>query len=118
MWLEQNPNDNATKKFVQWILKISEGELDNSEGETLIEITFNLTIPHHTHHINDIVNATYHELQTKYTDTKYLEDIAILAPTNNDVQEINDYMIALINIDEEIYFSADSICKVASNIQG
>jgi hypothetical protein len=57
-------------------------ELDDDEGEAMIEIPFNLTIYHHTHPINDIVNATY---------PKY--------------------------IDEEIYFSAYSICKVASNIQ-
>jgi ATP-dependent DNA helicase PIF1 len=114
--LEQNPGDNAAKEFAQWILKIGAMELDDSEGEVLIEIPSNLTIHHHTHPINDIVNATYLELLTKYIDAKYLEDKAILAPTNDDVQEINDYVINLINIDE-IYLSAYSICKVASNIQ-
>jgi ATP-dependent DNA helicase PIF1 len=56
-------------------------------------------------------------LQTKYTDAKYLEDRAILAPTNDVVHDINDYMIDLINADEETYLSADSICKASSNIQ-
>jgi hypothetical protein len=56
-------------------------------------------------------------LQTKYTHAKYLEDRAILASTNNDVLDINDYMIDLINNNEEIDLTVDSICKVASNIQ-
>jgi len=83
----------------------------------LIKIPSDLRIPHDTHLINDIVNATYPELQSKYTDAKYLEDRAILAPTNDVVQDINDYMIDLINVDEETYLSADSICKAASNVQ-
>jgi ATP-dependent DNA helicase PIF1 len=116
MKLEQNSDDNAAREFAQWILKIGESELD-SEGEALIEIPYDLIIPHNTHPIHDIVNVTYPELQTKYIDAKYLEDRAILAPTNDVVQDINDYMIDLINADEETYLSADSICKAASNIQ-
>jgi ATP-dependent DNA helicase PIF1 len=103
--------------FAQWILNLGDGELDNSEGETFIRISYDLTIQHETYHINDIVNAIYPELKTKYNDTNYLEDKAILAPRNEDVQEINDYMIDLINVDEEIYLNSDSICKAASNIQ-
>jgi hypothetical protein len=58
MRLEQNPDDNAAREFAQWILKIGDGELDDSEGEALIEIPYDLIIPHDTHPINDIVNAT------------------------------------------------------------
>ena len=63
------------------------------------------------------MDAIYPELQTKYTDAKYLEDRVILAPTNDVVQDINDHIIDLIDEGEEIYLSADSICKAASNIQ-
>jgi hypothetical protein len=107
MRLEQNPNDNEAKEFAKWILKIGEGELDDSEGETLIKIPSDLLIPHSTHPINDIVDAIYPELQTKYTDAKYLEDRAILAPTNEVVQDVNDHLIDLINEGEETYLSAD-----------
>jgi hypothetical protein len=82
MRLEQNPDDNEAKEFAEWILKIGEEELDDSESEALIKIPSDLLIPHSTHPINDIVDAIYPELQTKYTDAKYLEDRAILAPTN------------------------------------
>jgi len=76
-----------------------------------------LIIQHKTCPVNDNVNDIYLELQSKYTDAKYFEGRAILAPTNDDVQEINDYIIDLINVDEETYLSADSICKAASNNQ-
>jgi ATP-dependent exoDNAse (exonuclease V) alpha subunit len=98
-------------------LKIGDGELNDSESESFIDIPFDLIIQHKTHPVNDIVNDIYPELQSKYTDAKYLEDRAILAPTNDDVQEINDYIIDLINVDEETYLSADSICKAVSNNQ-
>lgn len=47
-------------------MKIGDDELDDSGSETLIEIPYDLTIQHHTHPINGIVNAIYHELQIKY----------------------------------------------------
>jgi ATP-dependent DNA helicase PIF1 len=114
--LEQNPGDNAAREFAKWILKIGDGELCDIEGESLIEIPSDLIIHVDTHPINDIINATYPKIQAKYTDAKYLEERAILAPTNDFVQDINDFMINLINVDEETYLSVDSICKVASSI--
>jgi hypothetical protein len=116
MRLEQNPGDNAAREFAKWILQIGDGELCDTEGESLIEIPSDLIIHVDTHPINDIVNATYPDIQAKYTNAKYLEERAILAPTNDFVQDINDFMIDLINVDEETYLSADSICKAASNI--
>uniref|UniRef100_A0A2N9EFG3 ATP-dependent DNA helicase n=1 Tax=Fagus sylvatica TaxID=28930 RepID=A0A2N9EFG3_FAGSY len=96
MRLEQNPGDNAAREFAKWILKIGDGELCDTEGESLIEIPSDLIIHVDTHPINDIVNATYPDIQAKYTDAKYLEERAILAPTNDFVQDINDFMIDLI----------------------
>jgi hypothetical protein len=52
-------------------------------GKRLLPLTFNLTIQHDTHPIEDIVYTTYPELQTKYIDAKYLEERVILAPTND-----------------------------------
>jgi len=117
MRLQQNKGDSATKEFAQWILKIGDGELNDSESGSFIDIPLDLIIQPKTHPINAIVNDIYPELQSKYTNAKYLEDRAILAPTNDDVQEINDYIIDLINVDDETYLSADSICKAASNNQ-
>ncbi|KAK4562376.1 hypothetical protein RGQ29_005026 [Quercus rubra] len=116
MRLTQNSDDIATRKFAEWILKIGDGELNNSEGEALIEIPHDLLIQPGPHPFNDIVKATYPDFDTKLSNAKYLEEIAILAPTNEVVEDINGYMIDLINVDEETYLSADSLCKASSNI--
>ena len=116
MKLTQNPGDIATREFAEWILKIGDGELNNSESEALIEIPHDLLIQTGSHLFNDIVNATYPNFHTKFNDLKYLEERAILARTNEVVEDINDYMIDLIDVDEETYLSADSICKASTNI--
>ncbi|KAF3973852.1 hypothetical protein CMV_002762 [Castanea mollissima] len=114
--LTQNPGDIAAREFAEWILKIGDGELSNSEDETLIEIPHDLLIQPGAHPFNDIVKAAYPDFDTKFNDSKYLEERAILAPTNEVVEDINGYMIDLINADEETYLSADSLCKASSNI--
>nr|POF06026.1 hypothetical protein CFP56_47739 [Quercus suber] len=110
MRLTQNPSDIAAREFAEWILKIGDGELGNSEGEELIEIPHDLLIQPGAHPFNDIVKATYPDFDTKFNNTKFL------APTNEVVEDINGYMIDLINVDEETYLSADSLCKASSNI--
>ncbi|XP_075645520.1 uncharacterized protein LOC142616583 [Castanea sativa] len=116
MRLTQNPSDIAAREFAEWILKIGDGELSNNEDETLIEIPHDLLIQPGAHPFNDIVKAAYPDFDTKFNDSKYLEERAILAPTNEVVEDINGYMIDLINVDEETYLSADSLCKASSNI--
>ncbi|XP_075633419.1 uncharacterized protein LOC142605877 [Castanea sativa] len=116
MRLTQNPGDIAAREFSEWILKVGDGELNNSESEALIEIPHDLLIQPGSHPFNDIMNATYPDFHTKFNDSKYLEEREILAPRNEVVEDINDYMIDLINVDEETYLSADSICKASTNI--
>ena len=116
MRLTQDPSDIAAREFTEWILKIGDSELNNSESEALIEIPYDLLIQPGSHPFNNIVNATYLDFHSRFNDSKYLEERAILAPANEVVGDINDYMIDLINVDEEIYLSADSICKASTNI--
>ena len=97
-------------------MKIGDGELNNSESKALIEIPYDLLIQLGSHPFNNIMNATYPDFHTKFNDSKYLEERAILAPANEVVEDINDYMIDLINVDEETHLNADSICEASTNI--
>ena len=63
------------------------------------------------------MTATYPNLHSNYADGKYLEERSILAPTNDVVNEINDYIIDLLVSNEETYLSPDSICKASGYIQ-
>ena len=68
MRLTQNPGDIATREFAEWILKIGDGELSNSEGEALIEILHDLLIQLGPQPFNDIVKATYPDFDTKFSN--------------------------------------------------
>ncbi|KAL4619659.1 hypothetical protein ACB092_06G096000 [Castanea dentata] len=55
-------------------------------------------------------------LENKYTDPSYLQDRAILAPTSEVVEELNDYIVSSLNGEIHEYLSSDSICKASSNV--
>ena len=49
-------------------------------------------------------------------DTSYIQDRAILGPTNEVVEELNDYINSSINGVEHEYLSSDYICKASLNV--
>ncbi|XP_076913628.1 uncharacterized protein LOC143572322 [Bidens hawaiensis] len=72
-----------TKQFAKWLLDIGEGNVGGlNDGETTIDIPDDLLI----------------------------NDSALLAPTNEDIQDINDRLLSLFPRDEKEYLSSDSIC--------
>lgn len=100
--------------FNNWILAIGNGlynkNNDNASDSTVIEIPKEFLIQAKESKIQALVESTYPDLQTKYTDPDYIKKRAILA-TTNDVDEINDYIISLLPALEREYYSADSISK-------
>uniref|UniRef100_A0A2N9HI08 ATP-dependent DNA helicase n=1 Tax=Fagus sylvatica TaxID=28930 RepID=A0A2N9HI08_FAGSY len=102
---------------LEWILTLGNGEVDEVDNHSNVVIPSDLLIDAGDHPIHSIVIATYPDLHNKYIDGKYLEERSILAPTNDIVNEINDFMIDLLSPETETYFSADSICKSSSYIQ-
>ncbi|PWZ44464.1 hypothetical protein Zm00014a_002808 [Zea mays] len=54
-----------------------------------------------------IVKKVYEDLQTNYMDLQYLKDRAILTPTNDVVDSINDYIVSLIPEQAKEYLSCD-----------
>ena len=66
--------------------------------------------------MQDIIDNTYPGLENKYIDPSYLQDRAILAPTNEVVEELNDYIVSSLNGEVHEYLSLDSICKASSNV--
>nr|XP_023883470.1 uncharacterized protein LOC111995771 [Quercus suber] len=112
----QQPNADSNN-FAEWILKLGNGELGEVDSQSNIVIPSDLLIDVGDDPIQSIVTATYPNLHSNYADGKYLEERSILAPTNDVVNEINDYIIDLLASNEETYLSADSICKASRYIQ-
>ena len=107
---------SSIKDFSEWILKVGNGELGEGDGDYNISIPSDLIIQPSENPMQDIIDNTYPGLENKYTDPSYLQDRAILAPTNEVVEELNDYIVSSLNGEVHEYLSSDSICKASSNV--
>lgn len=65
-------------------------------------------------HIESIVSAMYPQLQNRLNDPTYFQDKAILVPTNEEVDAINEYILGLLNEEGKTYLSSDSLCQTES----
>ncbi|KAL5138523.1 ATP-dependent DNA helicase PIF4 [Glycine soja] len=93
-------NAQEIKRFSQWLIDVGEGKL---------EISNELLIKNFNDHIELIVGHTYPYIQHNYKDEEFLKSRAILASTNEIVDQINDYILNIISGDEKEYLSCDSI---------
>ncbi|XP_025680359.1 uncharacterized protein [Arachis hypogaea] len=60
--------------------------------------------------VEDIVNTIYSNLVQNFCDLSFFQDRAILAPTVDNVEEINNYIVDLLPGEKKNYLSTDSIC--------
>ena len=102
--------------FGNWILRIGNGEFENVDGESWIEIPEDLLIKPTRDPIADIINVTYPDMHDKMKDSQYLQERAILAPTNEIVNKINDQILSLVDEEERVYLSSDTVCKSSNSI--
>ncbi|KAK9996802.1 hypothetical protein SO802_021488 [Lithocarpus litseifolius] len=88
---------SSIKDFSEWILKICNGELGERDGENNISIPSDLIIQPSKNPTQDIIDKTYPGLENKFTNPSYLQDRAIVTPTNEVVEELNDYIVPSLN---------------------
>ena len=105
------------KDFANWILKVGDGKLaEPNDGEAKIEIPHEHLITEFDNPLEAIVKCTYPSLLEKFKDPEYLKERAILAPTLDIVQKLNEYMLSLIPGEEKVYLSSDSACRASFQI--
>ncbi|KAL7108666.1 hypothetical protein ACP275_06G126400 [Erythranthe tilingii] len=80
------------KKFADWILSIGNGEA----GEQ-----------------ND--GFVYPDLLSNISNPDYFQERAVLAPTNDCVEFVNDYLCSPLPGKDKLYLSADNMCKDKMN---
>ncbi|XP_021975341.1 ATP-dependent DNA helicase PIF1-like [Helianthus annuus] len=61
--------------------------------------------------MSDLIDFVYPSLLQLYKDKDYFAERAILAPTNEVVQEINERLLGLFPGEEVEYLSSESICQ-------
>ncbi|XP_074284152.1 uncharacterized protein LOC141608706 [Silene latifolia] len=110
----EDTNVDEIRKFSEWILKIGDGLVgDPNDGDAEVDIEFpdDLLIQNVTNPIASLVDITYPDLQNRLWDPNYLQERAILAPTHEIVEDVNDYVLSLIHEEERIYLSSDEVSR-------
>nr|GFD38633.1 hypothetical protein [Tanacetum cinerariifolium] len=93
-------------------LNIGDGKLGGpNDGEAVIDIPDDLLIKDSHNPVGSLVQSVYPSFLDKLNDATYFQKRAILAPTYEVVEVINDHLLDLIPGKEKVYYSSDSICK-------
>ncbi|XP_012855092.1 PREDICTED: uncharacterized protein LOC105974523 [Erythranthe guttata] len=107
----------SNKKLVPEILSIGDGTIgDPNDGVVSIEIPDDLLIKESADPLASIVNETYPSFLENMDDISYLQHRAILAPTNEIVDVVNDYMLSLVPKEMKTYLSFYSTCSANGSI--
>ncbi|XP_028804724.1 uncharacterized protein LOC114759678 [Neltuma alba] len=97
-------------QFSKWLLDVGEGKLGlPHDGITDITIPEEILIKCSDDPIASIVTATFPSLRENIMSSNYLMNRAILAPTIEVVEQINDYMCSMLDGDCVEYYSSDSV---------
>ncbi|XP_047267573.1 ATP-dependent DNA helicase PIF1-like [Capsicum annuum] len=75
-----------------------------------VKISEDLLIDNCDDPISGIVESTYFNYLEHSIDMKYLQERAILAPTLQMVESVNDYIVCLNSGQEKSYLSSDIVC--------
>ncbi|XP_056694876.1 uncharacterized protein [Spinacia oleracea] len=111
-------NNNEIREFSEWILKIGDGKVgEPNDGEGTVEIHDDNLIKEATNPVEAIVNSTYPSILQNLWDPKYFQERAILAPTHDNVEAINDYLLSLMQGEEKEYLSSDTIDQADTNME-
>ncbi|XP_020872716.1 ATP-dependent DNA helicase PIF1-like [Arabidopsis lyrata subsp. lyrata] len=99
------------KEFSDWLLAVGDGRISEpNDGEALIDIPEELLITEADNPIESITLEIYGDpAKLKEKDAKFFQKRAILAPTNEDVNTINQYLLEKLDGDAMLFLSADSI---------
>nr|XP_009630317.1 uncharacterized protein LOC104120280 [Nicotiana tomentosiformis] len=104
-------------QFSDWILAISDGNIGCSIDDIeKVEIPDDILIHNCDDPISGIVQSTYSDFLRYFTDIKYLQERAILVPTLEMVESVNDYMVSLNNSQDKSYLSSDTICMYSKSL--
>ena len=96
--------DSDSGAYSNLLLDIGSGTIATDPTDGLIEIPCG----QHLSSLHDLMSAVFPDLSTKYSDTKWLCERAILAPTNKAVNEINDTLLTHIPTRQIVYTSFDT----------
>ncbi|CAH9140571.1 unnamed protein product [Cuscuta epithymum] len=114
--LPANDQTEYLVKFSEWIASIGDGTIGGpNDGFVEIEIPDEFLLKDFDDPIAKMVDCIYPSFDSVHEDPNYLKNRAILAPTLQVVDSINDYMLSLNGSEMKTYLSSNSPCKSDSN---
>ncbi|KAL7111555.1 hypothetical protein ACP275_05G096100 [Erythranthe tilingii] len=104
-------NEDEIREFAEWIMRIGNGEAgDYNDGETSIEISEDMLIRDSEDAFSELLQFVYPDLLNNIANPDFFQGRAILGPINESVIYVNDYLSSLIEEEENVYLSSDSLC--------
>ncbi|EOA28387.1 hypothetical protein CARUB_v10024593mg [Capsella rubella] len=100
------------QQFSDWLLAVGDGRISEpNDGEAIIDIPEEFLIREADNPIEAITREIYGDsaFLKENSSAAFFQKRAILAPTNDDVNIINQFMLENLDSEERIYLSADSI---------
>ncbi|CAN0880775.1 ATP-dependent DNA helicase PIF1 [Linum grandiflorum] len=107
-------------RFPEWILALGDGNLPSVtqpdyQRSDWIKILDSFVIPQSANPISSLVAHVYPNLVTSFRNISYLRNRAIVAPTNNDVSQINDYILTQLLGEPKVYLRSDTLTTPGPN---
>uniref|UniRef100_A0A0R0JM12 ATP-dependent DNA helicase n=1 Tax=Glycine max TaxID=3847 RepID=A0A0R0JM12_SOYBN len=93
----ESVDEQETATFAKWILDVGDGIIDDeNDGYATIQIPAHLLITQYDDPISAIVKSTFPDLDQHHNNPEFFKSKAILASTNETVEQINDYVLSFI----------------------
>ncbi|XP_057443466.1 uncharacterized protein LOC130735534 [Lotus japonicus] len=100
------------KEFADWILQVGDGTVKTiDDDDSIIEIPPDLLVKDCDNPLLELVNFAYPNIVANLENSKYFQQRALLAPTLESVEEVNNYMLSMIPGEETEYLSYDTPCR-------
>jgi len=100
------------KDFADWILHIGDGDMDLNElGQATIEKPQDILILNVEQPLLHLVEFVYPGYMLNLNSDGFFDDGAILCPTTECVDQVNDFILTLNPREEVTYSSSDSPCQ-------
>ncbi|XP_047964804.1 uncharacterized protein LOC125209244 [Salvia hispanica] len=107
------------KEFFSWVASIGDGVIGGpNDGEVAIQLPIDIVLPNSGDPLRTIVSNIYPSYMNPEELISCLHGRAILAPTLEVVDEVNQFMISLDQAQCRVYFSSDSISNSDSTSNG
>ncbi|XP_019167801.1 PREDICTED: ATP-dependent DNA helicase PIF1-like [Ipomoea nil] len=114
--LQSDTEVKEIEEFAKWIANIGDGTIgDSLHGECEINIPEEFVLTCVEDPISTIVDSIFPMFRRGHSDIQYLKDRAILAPTLDIVDAVNEYMNDYNNAEGRTYLDCDSV-KSDSNV--